>query len=352
MNSKIAILARSENASPKVLAQSLRHMLLRLNVHVDIHWDTIATIGRLKPFEILFMDQKLNWNGKLGFLINKLRYYFIDSSVIKTLNTYSAIVLCECIPNAFWKSYLPVEKLRALLPSVPIILYEVYYLGNSPTQMEKLADTKDASIDRYDWHLSVSEITEIRSSSIHPWSFVGLDIEHTGLRPVEKNEFIAVVDFEQKGYETYRKEQIEILNELNIETIVLEKRYNMTEIREIYKKACIFFIQFPEAFGLPIAECFSTGAYVFTPNSGWPMSWRLDKNPKIHGPGTLPEVFQVYKNINDLRYKLSNIQMTYDLKKEPFRIFDIFRENYPFYYQGNLEELRKVIDRIRIKSLN
>jgi len=139
---------------------------------------------------------------------------------------------------------------------------------------------------------------------------------------------------------------------LNIETIILEERYTISEIREIYKKACIFFIQSPEAFGLPIAKCFSTGAYVFKPNSACHMLWRLDKNPIIHEPGILPEIFQVYNNINDLRYRLSNIQITYDLKKEPFRIFNIFQETYPFYYHGNLEELKQVINRIEQNNLN
>ena len=351
MNSKIAILARSENASPKVLAQSLHHMLLNLDVRSDIFWDAPSTIRRLRSFEMLFRDHKLNWKGKLGFLINKLRYYFIDASVIKTLNNYSALVLCECIPNAFWRNHLAIEQFRKLLPSLPIILYEVYYLGNAPTQINRLVEMNDPGIERYNWHLAISEVTEIRSSSMPPWSCIGLDIAHTGLKPVKKEELIAVVDFPQKGYETYRKEQIKVLNELDIETIVLEKHYTLEEIREVYKKACMFFIQSPEAFGLPIAECLSTGAYIFTPNSGWPMSWRLDKNPKIHKSGILPEIFQVYDNINDLRYKLSKIQKTYDLKKEPFKVFNIFQEKYPYFYQGNLEELRKVADRIRQKNL-
>jgi len=44
MNSEIAILDRSDNASPKVLAQRLHFMLKNIDLKSDIFWDATAAI--------------------------------------------------------------------------------------------------------------------------------------------------------------------------------------------------------------------------------------------------------------------------------------------------------------------
>jgi hypothetical protein len=337
---KIAILTRPDYRSPRILAESLKIQLEKAGVESSIYF-SIDVLTRLTPFHLLKSKIKFHF-----WLRRKLTNYLSDKAVINRLKNYDAVVLSECSPNSFWKDNYQVEKLKKLLKK-PILLYEVYYLQNAPTQIETLRKNGDPLMDRYDWHLSVSSITEIRGINIGNWSSIGLDLSNYGLKPVEKAEFVAVIDFKQPGYESYQEEQIRVLQELNVKTIVLCGKYTLEEIRDIYRQASIFFVQFPEAFGLPIAECLACGVQIFTPNSGWPMAWRLDDHPEVHAPGILPDVFCTYNNYSDLKEKIISFRKSYDLSKTPKSIFNKFIKYYHHYYYGNLQEIREVIKRLR-----
>lgn len=156
----------------------------------------------------------------------------------------------------------------------------------------------------------------------------------------------------QDGYEKYHIEQIDILAELGIKTIVLKGKYTISEIREQYKKACIFFLQLPEAFGLPIAECLASGVQIFTASSAWPMSWRLNEHPQLHSEGGLPEIFTVYTSREDLKDKIIQTKKNYDLNETPFKVFKSFIKHYPQFYYGNVGEVKGVLDRIEQRHFN
>ena len=339
----IAILTRPDYKSPRILADSLKQQLEREGAKVDLYF-SIDALTRLDSYN--FFQSKIKFHF---WLRRKLLNYFNDSILLKKLKSYDAVIISECSPNGFWKELYKVEKLKQIIKK-PVLFYEVYYLENAPTQVEFLKRKGDPLTERYDWHLSVTSVTEIRSNKQGPWSCIGIDLSKSGLGPNTKKEFIALVDFMQPGFEKYHEKQIKVLQELNITTIVLNGSYSLEEIRAIYKKASVFFIQFPEAFGLPIAECLACGAQIITPNSGWPMSWRLDDTPEVHGEGILPDMFYTYSSYEDLKQMLIRFKDSYDLEQTPQRIFKKFIEYYPHYYFGNSQEINKVLS--RIKSTN
>jgi hypothetical protein len=341
---KIAIITRSQNSSPRVLAESLNILIKKLGSESTIFFK-INVIKRLLKYK----DVKHN---VIIWFIYKSIFAFSDHFYLKKLKRFDAIIISDCCPLAFLKNEYNIEKLRSLLGNIPILFYEVYYLGNAPTQLSMLQKHNHYTIDRYNWHLSISNVTEIRSKPSYPWSQVGIYLKGLGLAPVSKRQIFAIVDFAQPGFEHFRNEQIKVLQELNISFISLEKRYKIEQIRQIYKNGTFYFMQSTEAFGLPIAECLCYGNYVFTPDSSWPMSWRLDDNPQIHGQGALPECFVVYRDEKQLKIKLEALKENYNFEKTPKEVFDIFFKFYPSFYEGNPEALKEVLEKIELNQLN
>lgn len=331
---RVGIITRNENRSPKVLALSLQAQLEEAGITSEIIYSTDFLL-RLQPV-------RFSVSG-LRRLLQRIKHYRDDMLLLKQLRSFDVLVLSECIPNAFWRNWFAIEELKRRVKR-PVVLYEVYYLGNAPTQMLQLQKAADCLEERFDWHFSVSPVTEIRVPEQKPWSCIGLNLVHTGLAPVAKKEFTAVVDFPHTGYEACRALQLKVLAELGIKTICLDGNYSISEIREIYKEATVYFMQSTESFGLPIAECFASGAVVFAASSSWPMSWRLDESPEIHGEGTLgEELFYVYENEQDLREKLQQLLMEYDLAQTPARVFGQFLKIYPQYYYGRPSVLKKAL---------
>jgi len=341
---KIAILTGSENGSPKVLAETLHPFITSTGNSSEIFYK-VKALWRLNSSKTV----KLN---KFMWFLYKLIYFVNDLNLFKQLRKTDAVIITACSPYGFYKDSYNVKKFKSKIKNKPVLYYAVQYLENSPTIMEKLQAGGHASLDRYDWHLTVSPITELRGIPSPPWNQIGLNLKSSGLKPETKKELVAVVDFLRPGYEHYREIQIKVLKELNIKYISLEIPYSLNEIREIYKQSAVYFIQFPEAYGLPIAECLACGSYIGTPDSSWPMSWRLDEKPEVHGQGTLPECFLVYNGENDLKQKLITIKENYDLQNTPKKVFDNFFKNYSTFYEGNEDGLREVLKRIVANKFN
>lgn len=304
--------------------------------------------------EILFELDVLNRlvgykDSKLSFhfwLQKKIINWFRDRRVIQALKQVDAVVISECIPNAFWKSLYNVEKLKAILKK-PVFIYEVYWLGNAPSQIETLQNSGFEVNERYDGHLFVSPVTEIRARLLPNTFCVGLLAKTWNLKPHPKQELLALVDFAQPGYEAHREIQISQLTMAGIPFIALERSYTIEEIRSIYQQISIFFVQFPEAFGLPILECLCTGAQVFTPHSGWPMSWRLDENPEVHGPGILPDCFTVYNGEDDLLHKLLIFKENFQPEITPLTVFADLVKYYPGFFNGDDDAIKKFLKFIK-----
>lgn len=342
---KIAILTRPLNSSPKVLAECLTKAL-------ENSPHTVHTYSKLQVFKrlIIYRHVKHKYNYLL-WLLYKIVHYFQDQIFLKRLKQYDILIITDTTPIAFQKETYNIEKLRKVLNGTPILYYAVFYLGNAPTKVAFLQSQKEHTFERFDWHLSVSKLTEIKSPIAAPWTPIGLYMKGTDLRPQAKKEFLAVVDFKRPGYEHFRATQIKVLEELNIPYISLDRPFTVEEIRQIYRQASMYFLQFPESFGMPIAECLCCGSFVMTPDSSWPMSWRLNEEPRLHGPGKLPECFIVYDNEEDLKEKLRTLQAEYHLEKTPQKVFDIFYEHYPSYFDGNLEALEEVFAKVKNRQL-
>lgn len=343
---KIAIVTQPENRSPRILADCLAKQLPLFGIYSKIFYQLNAFKRLLKYSAVSHKYSYLIWS------IYKMIYLGADWFFLQKLKSFDAIIISGTAPNSFFQNEYNIERVREILGSTPLLFYEVYYIGNAPNIINMLANKKQPGIERYIWHLSVTNITEIKNKPAPPWSQVGLYLKGTGLRPTVKKQLLAIVDFARPGYENFRKEQIQTLEKLKIPYISLEKEYTISEIRRIYQQATFYFMQSLEAFGLPIAECLSCGSYIFTPDSSWPMAWRLDENPKVYGPGSLPECFVVYSGQTDLETRLKKIKKNYDFTETPQKIFEIFFKHYPTYYEGNQIALKDIMRRIELMKFN
>ncbi|WP_241349186.1 hypothetical protein [Belliella filtrata] len=310
-------------------------MLSKLG-HDSFIYENLASVRRLSSYEnVNFKYGKFIWG------IYKLLHKIEDFLFFSKLKNYDAIIFSETIPTMFMKSEYDIDKVKKITKSKPLMLYEVYYVGNAPTMVKFLEDNNDHSEEVFEWHLAVSSTTEIKQTPKKPWSQIGLFLEDANLKPCKKERLLAIIDFERKEFKSTREMQIRVLEELNIPYICLEGKYEIEEIRDIYRKSTFYFMQSNESFGLPIAECLSCGSLVFTEDNSWPMAWRLDENPTIHGPGILADCFVEYGTEESLKSILREIVATYDLDNTPFEVFNKFYKNYPTFYSGNLNALNE-----------
>lgn len=331
---KIAILTRPDYRSPRVLAESLKIQLEDQGIDVKI-FEEINVLSRLVSCK------KSNYSFHF-WLQRKLTYFFKDKKIISELKKFDAVIVSECAPNGFLKSLYNVEHFKRILQK-PVGVYEVYYLGNAPTQLENLRKNNEAYLSRYDFHLSVSAVTEIKCKLTSNWYPIGINAQSWGIKPMPKKELVAILDFVFPGNEKIRESQISALEKADIKYIILDRPYTFTEIRQLYQQSAIYFMQSYEAFGLPLLECICGGAQVFTPASWWPMSWRLNENPTIHGEGTLPACFTLYDDEDQLLKKLIAFKENYNLAETPKLKFNELLAHYPDFYKGNVIELKRMI---------
>ncbi|MBO9200148.1 MULTISPECIES: glycosyltransferase [Niastella] len=340
---KVAILSRSGPCFPNIISIGLSDMLNHLEIETKIFYDGIPLLMRLLPFK----ETPKHWYNNLQYRIrNKIKYYKQDQKLLQEIKQYDIVIVAECLPNALWKNFLAIEEFKKRVQK-PVGSYFDGSVHIAPIHGRMLFDGEDYADDRYDFNLFVSSVIELKKKSYTPkQKVIGVNFQQAGLKPTAKERFIAVIDFEQKGYEAYRQQQINILKKLGIETIILEGRYPIEEIRSIYSKAAVFFMAFPETFGLPLAENLASGTYIFTPDSGWPMAWRLDDNPMPWGPGVLPDCFKVYSNEQDLEAQLLQMKEDYNGKKAPFDVFNTFIKHYSDFYYGSLKSLKAILDEL------
>lgn len=321
-----AILTRNCNRSPEILAQSAKLQLEDAGLSGVINYN-IDFLNRLVPYN--------KSRCRLHFwLKRKVRFWFKDYKTLKQLRKANFIIVSECSPNAFWQHLYGIERLKQLL-NVPVVNLEVYHLENAPTQYEVLLRHNQPLLNRYDFHLFVSPVTEIKQKKPTQGFCIGLLAHSWNITTVKKSELFAIIDFAQSGYEPVREMQMRVLKALNISYVSLEGEYTISEIRSLYKKASIYFMQSPEAFGLPILECLCAGAQIFTPDSAWPMSWRLEEKPLIHAKGVLPDCFSVYNDEADLTRKLSILKYNFHSINTCQDVFNNFLKHYPHLYYGN-----------------
>jgi hypothetical protein len=239
-----------------------------------------------------------------------------------------------------------VERLKQIVQK-PVLFFEVYYLGIVPQQIEMLKLNGDALPDRYEMHLSVSQVNDMREHPSDKWFSVGLLAKGFNLYPKRKSELVAILDFPQVNYLEHRKMQMKALERAGIKYILLEdNNYSFEDIRKIYLEGALFLLQTPEAFGIPILECLCCGTQIFSAK-GWPIAWRISVNHTRWGEGDLPECFTEYDDEDDLVKKLIQFKNTFDLTETPNKVFRNFLAHYPEYYYGNNEETSRFLKRLK-----
>lgn len=336
MINKIAILTTDHHKSPKVLANSFKESCREIGIQAEVFTQGSSVLSRL--FNIF---EKTHYSRKFTFKIRQKIYYAIhDFLFLEQLKKYDLLIISDCIPNVYLRGYYNIERLKKIIKK-PVALYEVYYLGNSITHTEFLRKNNHHSISRYDWNFSISSISEIRnkpSAYLH-WSAIGLNLFASHLKPIPKKEIIAVVDFEQLGYSEERQLQLSVLRKFpSIKIISLDRSYTIDEIRNIYKSASLFLVQFPEAFGVSIAECLSFGCMIILKQIDWAMSWRLlNEEDKEY----LPDCFYVYQNQYQLEEFLLKFVERFNTDNISQKVFDRFIDHYPSFYYGDANKLKE-----------
>ncbi|WP_339923350.1 hypothetical protein [uncultured Cyclobacterium sp.] len=343
---KIAIVTKPNYSSPRILADCLQSSFSQLEgIQSEVFHKIFVFKRLLKHAQVAKNYNFFSW--KAYQMLN----YIQDQLFLRKLKGYDAVVIVETSPKCYLSYTYDFVKLKKKLKGIPMIYHGVYYLGNAPTMISYLGEGGHHLEDIFDWHLSVSEVTEIRSKPKAPWSQIGINLQSTGLVPTPKKELLAIIDFYREGYEEARNEQIKALKAVGIPYLELSGNYTIDEIREVYKKATFYFLQFPESFGLPIAECLSCGVYVFTPDTSWAMAWRLNDDVQVHGPGELADCFVVYEGQEGLQEKLLHYKSNYDLQNSPKEVFKVFMDHYSDYYTGNKTEFNQFMKKLQSGEL-
>lgn len=339
---KIAIVTKPNYSSPRILANCLQAVFSQTEGVESELFYKLFVFKRL----LSYSKVKSNYNF-FAWRAYQLMHYIQDRIFMRKLKTFDVVIIVETSPKCYLSDTYDFIKLKKELGNTPLLYHGVYYLGLAPTMISYLGEGGHHQENIFDWHLSVSEVTEVRSKPNGKWNQIGLNLQSTGLAPIPKKELLAVIDFYRDGYEEARNEQIKALKAVGIPYIELSGDYTINEIREIYKKTTFYFLQFPESFGVPIAECLSCGAYVFTPDTSWGMAWRQDEEVEVHGPGKLADCFVVYDGQENLQEKLLQYKAEYDLEKTPEKVFQIFTENYPDYYYGNKSQMDQFLKKLK-----
>lgn len=335
---KIAVITRPTNRSPKILALSLKNSLEHLGIETDIFYKE-DFLRRLLP-----LGKKSRGQLKLHFRMRrKMLNYFTDHKIINKFKEYDAIIVSECIPNAYWKGFYALEELKKIIKK-PLGLYEVYFLDAAPNHIKSLKENNDFLQDAYDFHLALSKVSYTKTEISEKKFEVGINLESFGLKPTEKKEFSVLLDFADERTKKQREEQKNVLRSLKIPFVELKGEYSVAIIRKLYQAASAFMIQKYEAFGLPIAECLSYGTKVITPDGSWPSAFRLEANPQYYGAGELANCFMVYTDADDLKKKLSNFKQHYSLEDTPKAIFRNFETHYSKFYRGSDDELMRLVN--------
>ncbi|MBX9659164.1 MAG: glycosyltransferase family 4 protein [Nitrospiraceae bacterium] len=347
---KIAILCNRENSYIKIMAEGLQRMLAEIRVEGEVFYDGLAHLEQLpSPFM-----QYIRAPSK-GLVAKKVFKYAIKEMpsfypFLKKLQQFDAVVVVKSVPEAFSGSFFHDATLRHYLPGIPIILYDLYYLPTrglwgkwlkDGNKERHIAESQNWGLERYDWYLCASVVSECPlPKGPQPYSIIGLNLLDGSLSPDPKEEFQALVDFENRGDEYERALQIVALKETNTKYVVLSGRYSISEIRKIYRSSSIFFLAMRESFGLPICELQACGSYVFTPYSEWAPSHWLKKDLTQAGRGELPSNFIVYDNDKEVLMKeIARIKAVYD----PKEVVNNFHRHHRHLSYGDTVELKRFI---------
>ncbi len=347
---KIIILANNEHSFVKPLAEGLSKMLLSLGEEPIVISDGEPFLREYAGYGSFYIARTLCKNVGL-FLLNeifskKYRLHPLAFSLKKKqLIDCDLIILISTIPTAFLKDYyIGLEDIRGKFKK-PIVLYDVLNLATRGAWIDRIRKDGGFGLERYDSYLSAAVISEFPMlKDFGGYSLIGMDLRDGSLYPEKGEEFLAVLDFTRKGFESEREIQMQALKETNTPYIELDRPMSINEIRRIYRRAHLFFLSFRESFGLPIVELQLCGSYICAPYKNWAPSHYIGKSIYDKGEGALCRNFIIYDNDKEiLKRKIKDIKSSYN----PEAVIEEFKNCYPHLYSGDLSELRKSIDKVK-----
>lgn len=351
---KFIIFADKNYNYRKPMADGLCKHLRLLGHEVIILYDGnywLSEVSLLKTFlgDVYKLVQNIRYH-KQKYFLRFWNMLFFKKRYYKDITNADCLIIVDNCPNVYYRNQISrVEDLR-MVYNGPIVNYDLHYLPNQGWySMIIEQDSQNFGLDRFDWYLPASLVTEYAIPRNIPqiYNCIGFDLQSIDLYP-EQTDFLAVLDFEHKGYEKERKIQIEALEQAGIKYICLKGRYTRSEIREIYRKCSIFFTSVRESFSMPVIEVQLCGGLIATPYEKWLPAHFINKDLYVNGDGALGRNFLVYNND---KYRLINqlnfIKQNFNPKENIVR----FKEDYPFYYTINDSALLDFCSRINDKRI-
>jgi hypothetical protein len=349
---RVAILGNGRPSFVKIMSEGLQRMLTSIGVESEIFYDGLELLHAVpQPFREFVRHPDSNPVRRTARYIFKELPRF--EPFIRRLRQFDVVIVVTSLPDAFMTMLFDDDAVRRHLHGIPILLYDVFYLGTRGPWARWLRDGNvDRGIagrghwglDRYDWYLAGSLVSDFPlPPGPQPCSRIGVHFDDGTLYPEPKEDFIALIDFEQPFHLRERAIQIMACEETDTPYLVLSGRYSIENIRRIYRQSSIFFVAYRESFGLPICEVQACGSYVFTPYNDWCPSHWLKEDLSQPGPGVLPENFVVYENDkNRLKEAIRRIKASYRANAVVERFLTI----HPHYFHGDVVELQRVLGMI------
>jgi hypothetical protein len=356
---KILILSNNENSYVKPLSDGLAKAISALGHECEVMENGHLLLNKHSNFAFL---KKMTTNFVKSIASSLLKKYFkIEQNEWLTaqrrqlfkekIQKADLIILTAHIPNNFLQSHFSmIEDIRRET-DVPIVNYDLVYLPTRLFWKNKIKEANSGQMlmDRYDWYLAVSYVSEEGlKGDYHPFHHIGLDITHPDLR-VSPKEFVAILDFPQKGFEAERTLQLEVLRELNIPFITLKSPLSKSDLFAIYRKGALFFLSFRESFGLPIVENQLCGNKIVTPYKHWVPSHQLKMDYTQDGEGALNNNFLVYNNDKET---LKKMLLAEQKKYNPEQVYEDFKKDYPHNFGINAAALNDFLHKIEQKSIH
>jgi hypothetical protein len=356
---KILILSNNENSYVKPLSDGLAKAISSLGYACEVVENGHLLLNKHNS-GAFFKKYLSNFVKKIASKLLK-KYFKIEQNEWITaqkrllfkekVKNADLIILTAHIPNNFLLSHFSmIEDIRNEY-AVPIVNYDLVYLPTRSFWKEKIkaANTSKILMDRYDWYLAVSYVSEEGlKGDYQPFHHIGLDVTHPDLR-VSPKEFVAIIDFPQKGFEAERNLQLEVLRELNIPFIKLESPLSKSDLFAVYRKGALFFLSFRESFGLPIVENQLCGNKIVTPYKHWVPSHQLKNDYSEDGEGSLNNNFLVYNNDKETLKKLLLLEQK---NYNPTQVYEDFKKDYPHYFSINAAALNNFLHKIEEKSIH
>ncbi|HYN81501.1 MAG TPA: hypothetical protein VES88_08365 [Gemmatimonadaceae bacterium] len=352
---KVAILADDRPSYVRPLAEGLFRMLEACGAEPVMHYDGLAHLGLRRSVDPTSLRSIA---GSTLRLIPSRRAF---DEFVERVGDADLIVVVLHVPASFAKGVFPnIETLRERLPNVPVVNYDMVFLPtlNSWARFllrgektairggaDRIFDRGSYGLERYDWYLMGSVERELRlPPGPLPYSLIGLDLDDGSLYPDQGGEFSVLVDFIRHGEQNlaYRKVQLDALRLAGVDYVVLEGRYSMKEIREVYRRSSMYFLAFCESFGLPVCELQACGCRIYMPDTYWASSHWISES--VYGPRK-PEYssnFVVYENDPELlAERIREEARTFD----PARVRATFERVQPQLLHGDRAALSEFLER-------